>query len=963
MPLRGLLGGGLAQRVALAALGVAVPAVAVMAAASWWQGRSAILAEHAAANASRSRLAAVEVERALAAAVRVVDALARTPLVSSSLIDEPQARRALIDPLLAAQRDGLGVRGRLGVVDYAGRHLFGERPADPAVPVLVRSVIRSASAAGVLSSGTVVTVLPLLVPISGQAEGALVLEIELADLAALVPGVQVDVHRGRGHHPGEVEGHARRALRLPEPLDRIEIDVDVPANEDAVLAPLRRLLLLHLAALGGALVVAAVAAWLLGRLVSSPVRALAGYARGIAAGGDLTAPVPQVGRDELGLLANDLQAMVDELARARRALEGRVAATSAELHDARVRLEAVLDGIDDVVWSLSADAQTVNYLSPAAERILGLGLDELMRGAWIDAVHPDDRARLQQARAALGQGAAMDLEYRVRSAGGAERWVRDHGRAVRSPEGAVVRLDGVLSDVTARVRMQIALRDREAEVRRLAMVTSRTHNAVIIADPQGRITWVNAGFERITGWTLDEVRGRRPGDVLQGPASDPAAVAVMREALAARKPFQVELINYHRSGRPYWIEIQAQPMHDAGGRFEGYMAVERDTTAQREGEAALRAARDQAQAAASAKAAFLATMSHEIRTPLNGIIGMTDLLMAGDLPGPVRSDLAVVRDSGQMLLTLVNDVLDFSKIEAGRMEVAIADCDARTIAAEVVAMFRPQAVTRQVEIVLAAPAPGPRVRADPLRLRQILTNLVGNAVKFTERGRIELRIAVDGDEVAMAVADTGIGIPRERLARLFEEFAQGDASIARRFGGTGLGLAISRRLADLMHGRIEVESEPGRGSTFTVRLPAAAVAVAGTGGEAPLPAPSAAVRSGLRVLLAEDNPVNQRVAQGMLARFAAQVTLVADGAAAAAACTGGVFDIVLMDMQMPEVDGLEATRRIRAAEASGRRVPIIALTANAFPEDRIRCREAGMDDLLSKPMTRDALSAMLRRWT
>ena len=380
-------------------------------------------------------------------------------------------------------------------------------------------------------------------------------------------------------------------------------------------------------------------------------------------------------------------------------------------------------------------------------------------------------------------------------------------------------------------------------------------------------------------------------------------------------------------------------------------------------EAEARGARDAAESASRAKSEFLATMSHELRTPLNGVIGTAELLLATPLDRTQREHAAIMQSCADHLLAIISGILDFARIESGRIELESTDFPVRGVVGEALRLI--DAPARSKGLALAdefGPDVPDAVAGDPARLRQILVNLLGNAVKFTARGGVTVRVALvsrdaGGVTLRFAVVDSGIGIPAERQADLFEAFTQADASTTRRYGGTGLGLAICRRLARLMDGDIGVESEPGRGATFwfTVRFAPAATHAPATSvptGHSPAPA-------GLRVLLAEDNAVNQRVATRMLERLGCVVTHAADGEAAVAAWQHGSFDVILMDCQMPELDGYAAAREIRRLEGPGDRVRIVALTANAEAGDRERCLAAGMDDYLAKPLRGGELGAAL----
>jgi PAS domain S-box-containing protein len=780
------------------------------------------------------------------------------------------------------------------------------------------------------------------------------------------------------------------------------------------------------------------------------------------------------------------------------------------------------------------------------------------------------------------------------------------------------------------------LRRAEAESRRLAVVASHTSNSVLVADAEWRIEWVNESFTRVYGFTLEEVRGRRPGELLVGPGSDAAVRARMAEADAQGVPFQGEVLNFGRDGAPHWMQIDNQPIRDPAGRITGNVSIQVDVTERKEAEQRLAqeqarfrsifelvpvglswfivgraaethlvnsaharitgvpvdrcgsmelyeealppedrpgwrelnarmergeidrygleqrfvhadgrevwvvvsaqvvtdpvtglrhqiaslvdiselkgqarelgAAKEAAEAANLAKGHFLAMMSHEIRTPMNGVIGMTSLLLDSPLTAEQRDFVDTIRSSGDALLTIINDILDFSRIESGRLELEQVEFVVRDAVEGVLDLLVPKCDEKGIALLYEIGETVPAVvRGDPSRLRQILLNLVGNAVKFTARGQVFLGVGAEplpDGRVALnfAVRDTGIGIPPEAMGRLFQSFSQVDTSTTRRFGGTGLGLVISRRLAEMMGGRLWVESEVGKGSTFffdvvvdslvdrpadwippgranlaghsllivddhptkrqilaqlaaawglrthAVASPEAAVAAIADAGpfdacllgldDRPEPAvqtliaelvrlasPSglplvrlvpAARRSSIanpgacvailgtpvkpvevlaalagifrtdqpvqrvvpaappaprlpgggvvRLLLAEDNPVNLRVALAMLARLGYAPAVARNGREVLAALEKERFDIVLMDVQMPELDGLETARAMVARWPDRHQRPrIVAITANAMMGDRDACLSAGMDDYISKPMKIEDLAALLER--
>jgi PAS domain S-box-containing protein len=784
----------------------------------------------------------------------------------------------------------------------------------------------------------------------------------------------------------------------------------------------------------------------------------------------------------------------------RRRVEARL-----KISDERLRLALDSTQIGIFEWNVAAGHV---YYSPGLWAMLGYehGRMPATSEIWQSLIHPDDLPLYKRrVESQLGGVASfIEPEYRVRARGGEWRWVYTRSRTVAAGAGGrPTRIIGTVQDITARREAEQALRESQAETRKLSLVASKTDNPVLITSPDGTVEWVNESFTRVMEYTLDEVVGKPPANFMHGHDTDPAIVQQIRGAIVNGQGISTDVVNYSKSGRKYHLRLEIQPIRNDTGQLQNFIAIETDMTARVETEQALRRAKQEADEASRAKSEFLASMSHEIRTPMNGVIGMTSLLMETHLDTEQREFVNTIRTSGEALLTIINDILDFSKIESGKLELEHTPFELAVCIEEALDLFALQASAKKLEIVyFVDPAVPAWIVGDVTRLRQIVVNLVNNAVKFTPRGSIAIEVqrlaSLDDDARFMlefTVRDSGIGIPRDRLDRLFKAFSQVDSSTTRKYGGTGLGLAISQRLSILMGGNIRVESSPGQGSSFIFTIATEEAAVTAepivrpglerlrnrtvlcvedhpvtrrrlqamiesfgakcafaddaataltlaptlsetpalvivdgdeTAGQSPLdallsikaprllmlpfgqtaptapsdrqlfssifkpfksgsflhtlsalfdPATQKHVAAGvasafnaqlaeefpLDVLLAEDNTVNQKVALRFLERLGYHADAVGNGIEAVSTLESRHYHLVLMDLQMPEMDGLEASRQIRRRLPADRQPKIVALTANAMQGDRERCLAAGMDDYISKPVKLHEIEAAIRR--
>jgi PAS domain S-box-containing protein len=761
------------------------------------------------------------------------------------------------------------------------------------------------------------------------------------------------------------------------------------------------------------------------------------------------------------------------------------------------RLHLALDSTQIGIFEFQVATREVHY-SPGLWTMLGYDPARIPSTieAWRELVHPEDRpAYLARSEAQLrGEVGFVDSEYRVRHLNNGWRWISMRARTVATgADGKPLRIIGTMQDITSRRESEQALRASQAEARKLSLVAAKTDNPVIIGVPDGRIEWVNESFTRVMGYALNEVVGRHLIELLTDPDANPASLGQVRHALEQGQTLSTDFRCQAKSGRKYHLHLEVQPVRTDPAGLTHYIVIATDITTRVATEQELRRAKSEADSASRSKSDFLASMSHEIRTPMNGVIGMTSLLAETPLSPEQREYVNTIRTSGEALLTIINDILDFSKIESGKMEIEHMPFELSLCLEEAFDLFALPASARKIELTYHIHPDVPAwILSDVTRLRQIIVNLVNNAVKFTPAGSVSIEArrqpAPDGYPpgsflLEFAVRDTGVGIPADRLDRLFKAFSQVDSSTTRKYGGTGLGLAICQRLATLMGGTISVQSTIGEGSSFTfsiitepaaldqesappampavlrenlilivedhpvtqarlrtqlaawgirceiVATPAAALEFAATlqrppalllidgdetEGHSPLetllpiraprllmlpfgqnateapgdglpfgtiykplktpallhalshipdpatltaktdisPPPRSVLAEEipLSILLAEDNTVNQKVALRFLERLGYNADAVNNGHEAVAAVESRHYDLVLMDLQMPEMDGFEACKEIRRRLPPEQQPVVIALTANAMQGDRERCLDAGMDDYISKPV-------------
>ncbi|WP_051445213.1 PAS domain S-box protein [Desulfocurvus vexinensis] len=646
------------------------------------------------------------------------------------------------------------------------------------------------------------------------------------------------------------------------------------------------------------------------------------------------------------------------------------------LRQSESKYESIVESLPDIVYRLDEQGRIV-FVNGAVRRY-GYEPAELTGTPLLELVHPDDREqarnRIDERRTGTRRTANLELRLLTRAGSPVDVEIRAETPVFSfQAEGIYVApgpgpgpesfagTQGLARDITERKRMEL-LADERAALYRVIFEHSASGMLSIARD--GTIGRINRKFSAIVGWTGEEVAGRQFIDFV---APDSRDMVLANRAVRMRggtAPDEYELDVIHRDGHPVTVLIQVGMLPESGTAIVSAV----DITARKRTEEALLQAKESAERASRIKNEFLANMSHEVRTPLNGILGMAELTLLTTLTGEQRENLEMIRESGRNLLAILNDLLDISRIEAGRMALEASRFSLRNVLRAVEATYRRQAEAKGLALEFDVAGPGmDDLLGDGGRIRQVLSNLVGNALKFTPAGSVRVSAWLldtppgTARRLLFRVRDTGVGIPAELLDMMFEPFTQADGSFTRRYSGTGLGLGIVRRLVRLMGGVIDVDSEPGQGTAvwFTVPLrPGGAAAPQPEARPAVADAPRA-----LRVLVAEDNVVNRIYAERLVRELGHSAVAVADGHEALRALAGGGFDLVLMDVQMPGLDGVQATRSIRAGEVPGvdPALPVIAMTAHAMKGDREVFLDAGMDEYVSKPVAPQELRAAIAR--
>ncbi len=641
----------------------------------------------------------------------------------------------------------------------------------------------------------------------------------------------------------------------------------------------------------------------------------------------------------------------------------------AALRDSEARYRLLAETTNDVITRLNLEFKR-EYVSPTCRNLLGYEPEELMGAQPSDSIHPDDapvvRELARRLVAGKVSGDRTTSTYRTKHKDGRWLWIEAGMTLARDPaSGAPISLICSLRDMTQRKRAEQALADSEARYRLLAENTSEL---IMLGHDDGRKVYISPASERLLGFKPDELSAMRLRDYVHPDDLDRLYATTARLTHGEDQVSVIYRVLHRKRG---WIAIEggfrrianaAPGQPNIVGTFRDVSERQRQERALEKAKLAAEMAQQQAELASQAKTDFLASMSHEIRTPLHGVIGYADLLIeGGGLTEQQASQAKLIQTSGAALLTVVDDILDFSKIEAGQVELDPRPFSINALVDNTVSIMRGLAETKGLALRVAIADDVPRdLVGDEDRLRQIVLNLLNNAVKFTPRGSIALSVDSlgkndDTAHIRFSIEDTGLGIAQSRQTRLFQRFSQVDGSIRREFGGTGLGLAISKKLVEVMGGEIGFKSRLSEGSTFwfAIQLPFAIEQLTSV----PDKTSVSDYRAKSRVLLVEDMEINQKLALAVLQSAGHEVDVLGDGSDAIIAVQSKHYDIVLMDVQMPGMDGITATQLIRELDHPGRSVPIVAMTANVLPAQIAAFKAAGMDDHVGKPFKRaDLLS-------
>jgi PAS domain S-box-containing protein len=625
-----------------------------------------------------------------------------------------------------------------------------------------------------------------------------------------------------------------------------------------------------------------------------------------------------------------------------------------ELRTENLRLEEVLNisGLSPEIHTILDRSGNVLFINDAVTNLLGYTVTEAQKMNLWQVCYPEDVRRV---KATLAQGLSagekqFELQFRMVGETGNLCWFSWSMVTKKERWYAYGR------DITE-------IRKVQSELMKLSFVASKVNNGVVINDSENQVTWINEAFEKITGFNLEDLRGKRLGDLISGPETDMELIQHAREQAKVNQSFTIDLLGYKKDKTPIWLSIYNTVVLDEHGSVDIEVEIILDVTDKKRVEREMFEAKEQALQLSEAKEMFLSVMSHEIRNPLNAVIGMTHLLLGNDPKVSQINDLNILKFSGENLLHIINDILDFTKIETGNLELEHLPFSIATLAHDIITSLQISANKNANEVKLNFDERIPtEVLGDKTRLYQILMNLLGNAIKFTHNGEVVLQMDLKEDQsshvlIEFQVKDNGIGIPADKQSYIFESFTQAKTDISRKYGGTGLGLAITKKLLKLHDSNIDVTSTEGKGTTFTFTLAFDKISVDNS-------------RSGLinrsdefagrKVLVVDDNEINILIARRILTNWGLDVEVASNGHEAINKVMATPFEIIFMDIRMPGIDGFETTSIIRDLKGDYyKSLPIVALTASSIHDDHSKYEKSGMNGYIMKPFNPDDIKKVL----
>jgi len=636
---------------------------------------------------------------------------------------------------------------------------------------------------------------------------------------------------------------------------------------------------------------------------------------------------------------------------------GRDITDSKKVESDLMKLSFVASKVNNAVVINDADNK-VTWVNAAFEKITGFDLTDVKGRRLGDLiVGPDtDLDLLDEVRGLTDQGQSFTIDLLAYRKDKKEIWLSIYNTVVLDDEGNVDAKVEVIIDITGKKKA-------EEELQLLSLVASKTNTGVNIQDNEGITTWVNHSLEKLTGFTLDELKGKQLGNILSPKFYDQELITNSRVKSKNNQPYSIEVLAEKKDGSPIWLSVSNTPIVNSKGKVERQIDLITDITQRKAVEQGMIEAKEQALRLSQAKEMFLSVMSHEIRTPLNAVIGMTHLLLENDPKISQIDDLNILKFSGENVLHIINDILDFTKIETGKMELEVLPFNLRTLANDIINSLQVNVKKKGNELTLlfdsAIPA---QLLGDKNRLYQILMNFLGNAIKFTDNGLVQLKISLltaapDNAVIRFEIEDTGIGIPKDKQSYIFETFTQAKTDISRKYGGTGLGLAITKKLLNMYNAEILVESTEGVGTVFSFDIvfkKSSEIFAAKDVG------PEMSVFEGKKILVVDDNEINILIAKRILSKWGLDIDSAINGYEAIDKMMTERYHLIFMDIKMPGIDGFETTGIIR--EINGdyyKNIPIIALTASTLKNDHFKFVECGMNGHVLKPFNPEEIKSLL----